>query len=417
MYINKITLKNFRNFRDSAISFVHNDLDYSSLKFPKPKITNINLLLGDNGLGKTSMLKAIALAALGPAVGDSGIYPYRLIRRGPEGESKNKIKSDMAVITAEFTPHDQDNIPGIAVLKSHITITQRGDLELLRWADGDDQHWHPIFNASSSAFFFVGYGVNRRVEKQENVDLGGRYSSSFIRAQRVKSLFEEAYSLIPLNIWLPKMEKSNPLLYEKVIELINLFMGKGHFNFTGEMEGGEYIFNRKGLKVPFPALSDGYRAFLGWVGDLLYHVCITCSSEKELVDNKGIVLVDEIDLHLHPKWQMTILPVIAKVLPNIQFILTSHSPLIVGSLEWMNIITMQPISYQATSMKRMPHGIHGLDADQILLTKFFGMTSTIAESKQRRLKQLTLKARRGDTDAAKKLLLLMSKGEESYDQI
>ncbi len=380
MYIDKIKLKNFRNFRDNEISFVHSDLDYSNLDFPKPKITNINLLLGDNGLGKTSMLKAIALAALGPAVGDSGIYPYRLIRRGPEAESKTK--PDTAVIKAEFTSHEQDGIP--TGLKSHITITQRGDLESLRWADGDDhQHWRPIFSSSSNAFFFVGYGAARRVEKKEKVDLGGRRSSSFIRAQRVQSLFEEAYSLIPLNTWLPEMEKRNPRLYEQVIKLINLLLGKEHFNFSGEMEDGEYIFNRNELKVPFPALSDGYRAFLGWVGDLLYHACITCSSEKKLVDNRGIVLVDEIDLHLHPKWQMTILPVIAKALPNIQFILTSHSPLLVGSLEWMNIIAMQPISYQATSIKRIEHRIHGLDADQILLTDFFGMHSTIAESKQR----------------------------------
>ena len=130
----------------------------------------------------------------------------------------------------------------------------------------------------------------------------------------------------------------------QVVNLLNSLVGKGGWAFTGIQDSeGEYLFGKKGTEVPFPALSDGYRAFLGWLGDLLFHVCETCPSGKKLTENRGIVMVDEIDLHLHPKWQMTVLQTLAKSLPNIQFIVTSHSPLIVGSLEWMNIIVMQQI--------------------------------------------------------------------------
>ncbi|MCP4397378.1 MAG: ATP-binding protein, partial [bacterium] len=101
----------------------------------------------------------------------------------------------------------------------------------------------------------------------------------------MKSLFEEAYSLIPLNSWLPELKSSSPHLYEQVIKLINRLLGKGHFSLNGEMESGKYLFTRNGLKVPFPALSDGYRAFLGWIGDLLFHVCMTCSDETSLLEN------------------------------------------------------------------------------------------------------------------------------------
>jgi len=276
----------------------------------------------------------------------------------------------------------------------------------------DEERWQLIYSSSSDAFFFVGYGATRRVERKERLDSAARQSSVFARAQRVQSLFEEAYSLIPMSAWLPQFKHSNPGRYKQVVNLVNRLMGKGHYTFTGEMEGEEFVSERRGLPVPFSALSDGYRAFLGWVGDLLYHVCMTCPSGKKLVDNRGIVMVDEIDLHLHPRWQMTVLPTLARTLPNIQFIVTSHSPLIVGSLEWMNIILMAPAPRQASTLKRIDWAIHGMDADQILLTDFFGLQSTRAEGKNRTLKALTLRAREGDAEAAVQLLDEMSRGLE-----
>ncbi len=139
---------------------------------------------------------------------------------------------------------------------------------------------------------------------------------------------------------------------------------------------------------------------------------MTCPSGGKLVDNHGIVMVDEIDLHIHPKWQINILSVLAHALPNIQFIVTSHSPLVVGSLEWMNIVLMVPGSKQTSRPKRIKESIHGLDADQILLTKFFGMRSTRGAVKESQLQKLTEKAREGDVTSAKELLRELSKGME-----
>lgn len=410
MYIDAIQLRDFRVFRKSRISFVHPDVRFDADGLPKPRLPNINLLLGNNGFGKTTLLKAIALAAMGPAVTDSGIYPYRLIRREPGVAASGQRKE--ALIEAIFTPHEQDRLKDVSHVESHVSVARRGDLESLRWTYGDDELWHPIFSESSDAFFFVGYGATRRVEKRAQVDLAGRRSSAFARAQRVQSLFEDAYSLIPLNAWLPEFRHKNPGRFKQMVNLIDGLMGREHYRFTGSMEDGEYVFERKGLKVPFPALSDGYRAFLGWVGDLLYHICMTCPKGKRLVENKGIAMVDEIDLHLHPKWQMTVLHTLAEVLPNIQFIVTSHSPLIAGSLEWMNIIVMSPGPKQSAQAKRIEQPVHGLDADQVLLTDFFGLESTRTPARTRDLKTLSLKAREGDTEAARQLLEQMSRGME-----
>jgi len=416
MYIESINISNFRTFREARIEFSHRDRKPTGA-LPAPKLPNVNLLLGNNGLGKTTLLKAISLAALGPAVADSGIYPYQLIRREPDkrpsmghkGELEPRQPEGTATLEATFKAHPQDCVP-VRTLQSRVTISQRGDLEQIRWTHEDEKLWHPIFSSSSDAFFFVGYGATRRVEKREQADTAGRKQSSFARAQRIQSLFEEAYSFLPLSAWLPAFKQENPGRHKQVVNLINRLMGKGHYRFTGAMKDNEYLFERGGLRVPFPALSDGYRAYLGWICDLLYHICMTCPSGSKLVDNHGIVMVDEIDLHIHPRWQINVLPVLAHALPNIQFIVTSHSPLVAGSLEWMNIILMASGPNQSSRPRRIEEAIHGLDADQILLTDFFGMRSTRAPAKESQLKKLTEKAREGDITAAKQLLRELGRG-------
>jgi len=419
MYIDHIEIENFRTFRKSKITFCHADQDFVAAGMPKPKLPNMNLLLANNGYGKTSLLKAIALAALGPAVGKSGIYPYHLIRR----ESGQK-ELQRAVLNAGFRAHEQDGAP-VRQIESRVEVVPEGDLEILEWTHSDPKSWHPVFSSDSDAFFMVGYGATRRVSKSSRMEQSGRSSP---RAARIMGLFEDDFSLRPLNTWFSRYQKGigvqvtgrDPLpfelreRYEQVVHLLNLLVGKDNWAFTGKQDKeGEYLYGKKGVEVPFPALSDGYRAFLGWLGDLLFHVCETCPSGKKLKENKGIVMVDEIDLHLHPKWQMTVLQTLAKELPNIQFIVTSHSPLVVGSLEWMNIIVMQPGTKQSSTTKRIEWAVHGLDADQVLLTDFFGMESTRAPGKKRILKELTLRARKGDTEAAKELLEQMSRGVEA----
>ena len=370
MYLDQIAINNFRAFRKSEIDFVHPDRDFKRLGIPRPRLSNINLLLGNNGFGKTSLLKAIALAALGPAVGDSGIFPYRLVRRHPGAAILAP-----AVLKAVFTTHPQDHCP-FPDIQSHVEVVPQGDLELLKWRHEDDKAWHPVYSSDSDAFFMVGYGATRRAERASRF-LSSTKSGE--RAKRIMGLFEEDYALRPLNTWLPEFRSSKQLRgrYIQTVHLINRLMAKSHYAFSGEQDkDGEFLFDRGGLKVPFPALSDGYRAYVGWIADLLFHICHTCPSGKKLVENRGIVMVDEIDLHLHPKWQMTVLPTLARELPNIQFIATSHSPLVVGSLEWMNIIVMQAGPQQTSVARRLTEPVHGLDADQVLLTDFFGMEST-----------------------------------------
>ena len=197
-------------------------------------------------------------------------------------------------------------------------------------------------------------------------------------------------------------------------EILNDMLKPGTYSFTGQIDqGGDYLFNHHGVSIPFQGLSDGYRAFIGWVADMLFHLCYATPIRKALVDVHGIVMVDEIDLLLHPRWQMKVIPAIARALPNVQFILTSHSPLVASSLEWMNILTLKnPGKANVTRVHRVKESIHGLDADQVLLSEFFGLRTTRAESKTRQLDELTLKASLRDDRAAELLISKMATGME-----
>lgn len=415
MYLQSLDLTNFRVFRNAKLKFLHADLKVTKTQ-PKPKYPNLNLVLGNNGAGKTTLLKAIALTALGPAAGTSGIYPYRLVRREPVpvGKSPTGDPIERALLSAKFRMHEQDHAEDkeSGIMQSAVAVVRNGDLEELQSVNHERALWQPIYREKSEAFFCVGYGANRRVETQK-VDPSGRRTKEFVRATRVKGLFEDSHMLIPLNAWLPEFLKVNPGRYSQIKTLISNLLGSDRYLFTAELEDGEYLFERDGLRVPFPALSDGYRAYLGWIGDLLYHVTQTCPPGKKLIDNKGIILVDEIDLHLHPEWQMTVLPTLARELPNIQFVVTSHSPLVASSLEPENILLMSAGPKHTAKPQRLDRSIHGLDADQVLLTEYFGLKTTRAGGKSQRLKELTLKARGGDAKAALQLLTELSGGQEA----
>lgn len=403
MHVASIAIQQFRTFVHTEVDFLHAEADFDGLGLGRPKYPNVNVILGTNGAGKTAMLKAIALACLGPAVSDAGIYPYRLVRR-----TRSAPDLHAAILTASFATHPQDGLR--TGLTGETMVQRKGDLETLRW-NGDEEAWSPIYSAESDALFFVGYSAMRRVESRDRFDASQRSASSFVRAQRVRGLFDDSFSLVPLNAWLPTLKATNPGRFKQVVGLIDRLLPDGTFSFRGQVEGGEYLFERNGVDVPFPALSDGFRAYLGWIGDLLFHVQATCPSGAKLVDNHGIVLIDEVDLHLHPAWQLVAVPILAKALPNLQFILTTHSPLIVGSLEWQNILALEQAEDGSSRVVRHRVAVHGLDADQVLLSDLFGLESTRAEGGAR-AKNLAAKAQSGDLKAALSLLREASRGTE-----
>lgn len=390
MYIKSLTIKNLRCFREARL-----ELQYPGKATRAPlQHPNINLLVGNNGAGKSSVLRALALAALAPIMPQSGFLPYRLVRRAAGEEPAE------AEISAEAIAHKQDGAQAAALasLAANVRIERRGDHEYLAQLPFAPQ-WEEMFNDKSPAFLVVGYGATRRVEQMRNYDESARRKARLLRYERVAGLFEGHIALTPLAAWLPNFAGKNPGRHKQVVNLINRLL-PADAAFAGKYEEGEYFFELKGEAMPFGALSDGYRAYIGWIADLLYHVCMGAPSGAKLVENRGVVLVDEIDLHLHPEWQRSIITRISQALPNLQFVFSTHSPIVAGSLESENIFVMDSDAHGVAVVKQFAERIYGLPAEEVLLSSYFNLKTTRAEPVVDELQELSVKAGEGDLSAA-----------------
>ncbi len=406
MYLRSLEIRNFRTFRYSRAAFPYPGKE-GSLQLP-----NVTLLLGNNGMGKSSALEAIALALMTPVIESTGYRPYSIGRRGAR-DKRGKTK-----VIAEVVLNLQDVVTTIGEADERrplqAVVEQKGTTEVLRTTGAQDPIWDPMFDEGSAAFFFVGYGASRTVESSEKADPSLRFRSRHLRYDRVAGLFEEHATLIPLVTWLPELEKDKPAHHQQVFNLINRLL-PGKTRFLDKIEKGEYLFSHRGLAVPFGALSDGFRAYIGWICDLLYHISFNCPPGMKLADNQGIVLIDEIDLHLHPEWQLSVLPAISRALPNLQFICTSHSPIVAGTVESTNLLLVVPDGSNASKLSRPEIEVHGLTADQILMSPHFGLVSTRAPAFYDKLREVSGEVSRGEPGGAVKFMKMISLGAGADD--
>jgi hypothetical protein len=249
------------------------------------------------------------------------------------------------------------------------------------------------------------------VDVSEVVDPQQQRKQRNVRYQRIAGLFEDHIALMPLHAWLPGSTRR-----DEVIELIGRLLPEGD-EFRGERDGYEMAFRIAGNgPLPFSALSDGYRAYLALISDMLYHLAQVTPTEHALTQMTGVVLVDEVDLHLHPSWQRMVVPQLARTLPRLQFVLTSHSPLVVSTLRPENILVMEreepsPDGWTSIKPHRLDESTFGLSADQLLASPYFGLPSSRAPEAERKRLELADRAAEGDEEAALQYLQSLIDGD------
>jgi hypothetical protein len=167
------------------------------------------------------------------------------------------------------------------------------------------------------------------------------------------------------------------------VKLLNRTLPAGT-RFTGRfLPDQQPLFSHQRVELPFPALSDGYRSYVGLLGDVLCHLNECCPKGVALTDLTGVVMVGDIDLHLHPQWQRVVVPKLARAFPKLQFILTTHSPLVAGTVHAANVRVIGK-----NAVHEFAERLHGLSVDQILSSPYFGYTPPRSDESEKHLQAL-----------------------------
>lgn len=339
-YINKISITNIR----SITSF--------QMDFEKGKEAGWHVLIGDNGSGKTTVLRAIAAGLIGE---ERSLYVLQpkvedLIRKN-ETSARIEVAWNWGRVTIGNEIKDADYKNIIEVKDLSYTL-KKYDREI----EDKNEHFHCAISLGSHRRFTGGEG--------KDVDIEGT------KAEFHRTLFSEKYVLESTVSWLKKLDHQqktdiNDTLLKDIIYFINQNELLPNGVFIQSVTPNDIILkNQEGLLVTLNDISDGYRSVLSLVLEIIrllhkHDKKIDFDFEdNDTILNKAIVLIDEIDAHLHPTWQTKIGEWFTQYFPNVQFIVTTHSPLICracgenGSIWRLKAANETPQYYQITGAER-----------------------------------------------------------------
>ena len=309
--IKNLVIKNYKCFKKAECSFEKVD----------GSIYQWNVFLGNNNSGKTNLLKAIAVLR-------SVEFAF------PDREKDNKKKRLGPAFLQDKT-----------ILSSILLSEGQLSCQVTNY----NRNWGSISNGIAVAeifemenFIIYGYGVSRYPSSK-----GLNDSSS----DDCDTLFSREASLINLKDWLLNLDYSSKngqteagkrLTKIKEILTSDVFPEIEDFRCQSSEELQNYVeFLVKGVWCKYEDLGFGYQSMMSWMIDFCKRMFERYPKSENPLAESAIVLVDEIDLHLHPQWQRTVIPYLSKTFHNTQFIVTTHSPMVLQSAEDINLFVLK----------------------------------------------------------------------------
>ena len=338
MRIDRLDIRNFRCFGERAFSF-------------DPQFT---LLVGTNASGKTAILEALTVA-LGAALIPVPHAPnrpihHRDVRRiyRPAGETGHFVEHYPARIEASGS-FDGNEVEWARTLKSAKSRTTRGETRPIRDAMGalirrgkdDDTVVLPCLGYYGTGRLWQEQrltAVEGAVEPAGRLTRYGGYRNCLTPGSSARNLIAWIKRLALIQTQRRSRLETLRSVYEVVARCVEDAVASV-FDFDEDDLVVEFDNN---VRVPFRLLSDGQRGMAATVAD----IAMRCSqlnphlNERARLLTPGIVLIDELDLHLHPRWQRDVVRSLCESFPRLQFVATSHSPFIVQSASPGGVINL-----------------------------------------------------------------------------
>lgn len=335
MYIDQIILKDVRGFAD-----LHFDL-----RRPDGSHAGWTVFTGDNGSGKSTLLKAVAVALTGRETARA-LQPsfHRWIR---DGRHEAAIELGLVPVAGDDSFTEGGRVTEKAF---HARIALRNGqkeptleavnpegVKRTNYSTPQRTIWAP----DAKGWFCCGYGPFRRVFGASPEATRQMVAPT---TERFVTMFQEAASLAEVDLWLRTLShralESKPgaqMQLDLILELLRDQLLPNQISVDRIDSDGLWLKDRNGLQLSWHEMSDGYRAALALLTDILRHL-INAYGVTDLIDRtedgklyvkrSGVVLIDEIDAHLHPEWQREIGFWLKRHFPNLQFLVTTHSPII-----------------------------------------------------------------------------------------
>ena len=341
MQIDTIRLKNFRKFEDATVSF-------------HPEFS---LLVGENGSGKTAILEALAIVFEGLRYEYEGLISHNstnldkifLHHAASLSYGRFRQEYDRLVIPKNSPRLDGQSFsheieidlfiqgnPDQA-LPATLHCTRKNNGYLLK--NVDSNNFRIVLPEKSGSFVFPSF-VYYNISRAKKLDESPTQMKLPLSAGGYANCWTGEFSDVLLKEWflnreiaavqdgtIPELEAVRKAIVQAIPGSQNVQFRASHNSLIIEMQDGTVL--------PFNYLSDGYRNMLSVVADIAHRMARLNPhlGSDVLTETPGVVLIDELDLHLHPKWQRIIASKLREIFPKIQFIATTHSPQIINHVK------------------------------------------------------------------------------------
>ena len=337
------------------------------LHFPAQQDGGWTILVGENGTGKTSLLQAIVLGLMDPRPLTSlDNTPWRMCRQNPAGQSAARVSVDLGI---------DDRV---------VKLEKSVDSRLGAYIEdkGEPLEESPLV---------LGFSARRRIARP-----GELPESDNREVERVRGLFDpnlpllahDAFTVLPDNKARRKFAEvaRNVITYQlagtgddsaqRMFPLVDEVQLRGRSGVVRNqqlLEQDRFVL-RYGAdyqaRVAVEELSDGYQAMLPIVLEILVQATLETKQVPDPASLRAIVLIDDLEAHLHPRWQRTVVPLLREKFPSCQFVVTTHSPLVAASADPGEVQVLEVAAAGDVRVQVLEERLSALDADEIYETVF-----------------------------------------------